>query len=198
MNYLKYDLWQAEREKAEVLNCGLKVLKNTSNPERPIVKIWRSKATKPYAHYQFRTIQQMEDYIVKQIESASSWEMQKKKRKAERQGTPEMLNSVREGMIFYTSWGYDQTNIDFYQVTRVSGKFAWLREVVGYCPANMQKPTSYDSSYTMAQKDSFVKDSKEMKKRIQFGSNGEPHFRIASYAYASLWDGRPKQYSWGH
>lgn len=33
------------------------------------------------------------------------------------------------GDILYTSWGYDQTNVDFYQVIRVSGKNAWIREI---------------------------------------------------------------------
>lgn len=46
------------------------------------------------------------------------------------------------GKIFYSSWGYEQTNIDFYKVIEVSksGKTftlqkigSQIKEVVGYC-----------------------------------------------------------------
>jgi hypothetical protein len=34
------------------------------------------------------------------------------------------------GLILYSSWGYDQTNIDFYIVLSVSGTFAKVQEIV--------------------------------------------------------------------
>ena len=42
----------------------------------------------------------------------------------ERRKTEETQNAegVHLGDIFYTSWGYDQTNIDFYQVVQLKGK----------------------------------------------------------------------------
>lgn len=33
------------------------------------------------------------------------------------------------GDIYRCSWGYDQTNVDYYQVTRVTDKSVWIREV---------------------------------------------------------------------
>ena len=30
--------------------------------------------------------------------------------------------NVKIGDIFYSSWGYDQTNIDYYMVTKIIGK----------------------------------------------------------------------------
>ena len=31
-------------------------------------------------------------------------------------------SKIKEGDIFYSSWGYDQTNIDYYKVTKLIGK----------------------------------------------------------------------------
>jgi len=39
------------------------------------------------------------------------------------------IHGVKVGDIFYTSWGYEQTNIDFYEVVRVTEKTAHIREL---------------------------------------------------------------------
>lgn len=189
-----YDVWQTQREKAEILNCGLKVLRDVRNPLRPILLIWKPRASKPFGHYSFRSIEQMEDHIIKAIEHMKVHDEQTQRYKAQRQGTPEMLASVTPGMIFYSSWGYDQTNIDFYQIIRVTGKMAVIQELAQFDPANASGH-GMDSSMCMPLKDRFRGEA--MEKRIQF-SDGKPCFRIASYAYASLWDGKAKNYSWGH
>jgi hypothetical protein len=36
---------------------------------------------------------------------------------------------IKEGDIFYAEWGWEQTNVDFYQVLKVSGQMVTLREV---------------------------------------------------------------------
>lgn len=36
---------------------------------------------------------------------------------------------VRVGDIFYSSWGYDQTNVDFYEVAEVTSKCFRVREI---------------------------------------------------------------------
>lgn len=38
-------------------------------------------------------------------------------------------NPLKVGDILYTSWGYDQTNVEFFAVTRVSGRRTWVREI---------------------------------------------------------------------
>lgn len=45
---------------------------------------------------------------------------------AERKAT---ANTLKAGDIINTSWGYDQTNVDFYVVTRVSGTRVYLRRI---------------------------------------------------------------------
>lgn len=42
-----------------------------------------------------------------------------------------MSQTVKPGDVFYSSWGYDQTNVDYYAVSRVSstGKTAWFVKI---------------------------------------------------------------------
>lgn len=35
------------------------------------------------------------------------------------------------GDVFYSSWGYDQTNVDFYEVVRKTAKTVYVREIYG-------------------------------------------------------------------
>src|SRR5207245_2848035 len=39
------------------------------------------------------------------------------------------VNPLKVGDILSTCWGYDQTNVEFYAVTRVSGRRTWIREI---------------------------------------------------------------------
>ncbi|MGG5373488.1 hypothetical protein [Enterococcus sp. AZ196] len=36
---------------------------------------------------------------------------------------------LKVGTILYERWGYDQTNIDFYEVVKISDKSIWLKEI---------------------------------------------------------------------
>jgi len=39
---------------------------------------------------------------------------------------PHVAEKIEPGAILYSSWGYDQTNIDFYYVVRTTEKSCWL------------------------------------------------------------------------
>jgi hypothetical protein len=39
------------------------------------------------------------------------------------------MNDIQIGDIFCASWGYDQTNVDFYEVVRKTAKMIELREI---------------------------------------------------------------------
>lgn len=40
--------------------------------------------------------------------------------------TQHVAEKIEPGAILYSSWGYDQTNIDYYMVTRVTEKSCWI------------------------------------------------------------------------
>ena len=92
--------------------------------------------------------------------------------------------NVKVGDMFSSHWGYNQTNVDFYMVVKVTGKSAWL--------ASMNKTRTYDGSMSgncraVPQHPSQLGTGKQH--RIQTTSNGKVCFRLNSYSHAFPYDG---------
>jgi hypothetical protein len=113
-----------------------------------------------------------------------------KKRKV----TPE--HDLPVGTIFVFSWGYDQTNVNFYQVVATTPKTVTIREIAqeslpgqpGCAPmSDLRVPIPH----------MFRPNKPEMRKRVQF-LDGEPYLTMASYGWCSVWDGKPEYNSWDH
>lgn len=82
------------------------------------------------------------------------------------------------GDLFYSSWGYDQTNIDFYQVTAVKGKMIEAAQIGG--------KSTYDgpmNGHTSPVPNHFIGDPKRY--LVRFTGNDSPYFKVASYASAT-------------
>lgn len=82
------------------------------------------------------------------------------------------------GDLFYSSWGYDQTNIDFYQVTNVLGKK--MVEVTRI--AGNRKYDLHMAGVTFPQPNHFLGNPRRV--MIRFDGNERPYFKVASYAHA--------------
>lgn len=102
--------------------------------------------------------------------------------------------SVSVGDIFYDSWGYSMTIIDFYKVVRVTKSSVW---VVGL--ASKETPDGYLSGTSMP---SDIEDSRNGVMRIRDGYiTGTMHnlydinFDSTRKVHLSKWDGRPKYYN---
>ena len=112
-----------------------------------------------------------------------------------------MAHSLKVGDIVDSSWGYDQTNVNFYQVIEVVGAHTVkIREIASRVVSSDGGPTTH----VEAVKDSFLVPFNEyddrgrvLTRRVSAG-NG---LNVSSCQYASLWDGRPKYETasgWGH
>lgn len=97
------------------------------------------------------------------------------------------------GKIFYSSWGYEQTNIDFYKVIEVSksGKTITLQkigsqvvEVNGYC------------SEDVIPNENIIIDAPLKNRRLIVGRYGDTYVNVSKRSdykvYAYEWDGRPR------
>ena len=87
--------------------------------------------------------------------------------------------SVKVGDMFSSHWGYEQTNVDFYMVVKVTGKSAWL--------ASLPQIRKYDGP--MSGKCSpVIKQPSELgagkQYRIKTTSDGTACFRLTSYSHA--------------
>lgn len=61
------------------------------------------------------------------------------------------IDGYKVGDIFYTSWGYEQTNIEFYQVIKATAKTLRL-----HCIAENKTPTDCMVGYTEPAKNEFI------------------------------------------
>ena len=87
---------------------------------------FNGKAQKPSWHYSFKSEAERQAYIDRWFTSLDQHNQYKAERKQARQA--EILESnIKPGDYFYTSWGYDQTNIDYLIVSSVTAKTAICR-----------------------------------------------------------------------
>jgi hypothetical protein len=110
---------------------------------------------------------------------------------------PHVANVIEVGAILYSSWGYDQTNVDYYVVVEVSKSMCKLLELNSRAVAGTE---GSDWSVNVTASKNIDFGSELLRKKIQAKTWGDgcPYVRIASYASANLWDGRQKYTSSGH
>ena len=153
-------------------------------------KGFRGKKAKPDFYYEFKTPERMAQYIEGYIEGykeAQEYKAQKKAKKKE--AIASSAKAIAPGDIFYTSWGYDQTNVEFYKVLSIKGQKVTLVEVA-------QKVAEAEMTYENVLPVADAEISKPFTRMV-----GEYGFKINSFAYASKWDGKPKHqtaFGYGH
>jgi hypothetical protein len=98
---------------------------------------------------------------------------------------------VKVGDIFYNSWGYGQTNIDWYQVVSVSptGKTVKIRPI-----EQKLKDTGNMTGTTLPYKNKFK--GKVIQKKIRV--SGKEVNLPFPHGWCPLWDGKEKHSSWYH
>lgn len=121
------------------------------------------------------------------------------------------------GDILYSSWGYDQTNIEFFKVVKVSEFSVWIQklgtkvvEVTGWAHENVVPTDS--SQYQVRNWDNkedefgnvnayITKTYPVTRHKIQQGFAHDPEnywVKLNSFSHAKLWDGKPKGQSHTH
>jgi hypothetical protein len=111
------------------------------------------------------------------------------------------------GDILYSSWGYDQTNIEFFKVVKVSEFSVWIQEigkkvvdVTGWAHQNVVPVDSpeYQVRNWDNEKDDWdnvntfiTKTHPIQRKKIQDYGDGYG-VSLNSFSSAWIWDGKPK------
>jgi hypothetical protein len=88
-------------------------------------------------------------FIQKEIDFANRKEEEKTKKQQLRK---DIVNPFKLGDLLYSSWGYEQTNVDFYQVTKVGDKSVWVRPIASEM---VEGTAGHDSSNVRPIKDDF-------------------------------------------
>lgn len=93
-------------------------------------------------------------------------------------------HDLKVGDILTSSWGYDQTNVWYFQVVKVTAKQATLRRI----GSERVESLTYGSWRSRPVKDKFIGDKAYTRK---VGDTGERTFvKIESYMYAYPWNGK--------
>lgn len=191
---MRIDLWASQREKAEVLETGDKVLKYDIVSGKPCLLMWNPKATKPFANYSFKTHELRDEYIAKAVAVSIGHAKWKAERKAERAGTADDMAKVQIGDIFCNSWGYDQTNVDYYQVTAKSNRSVTIREIG--CKSVPGSGVSHGmADRVVPSKDAFLDNEKPMKKVVYF-SGGQPYLPMKHGSCSKVNENEQHYRSW--
>jgi hypothetical protein len=141
------------------------------------------KAQKPTFHYSFPTAEKRAAYVIKWFASCVESVERKAKRKAEEKAKLAQGHSLQVGHILVSSWGYEQTNVSFYQVVELVGKQSVKLRSVGKNNTDFGW-AGHDTGHAIPAIDEFCGEA--FIKRVK--DNG---VRIESFEYARLWEGKP-------
>ncbi len=90
--------------------------------------------------------------------------------------------------IISNSWGYEQTNIDFYKILKRSGLFVTLQLMTS------QNVSAGDMVGTCIPKDVDTTE-KPFRRKVCIRNGRETGLSIKQYGWASIWDGKPVHYT---
>jgi hypothetical protein len=130
------------------------------------------KRSKPDWHFQFQSMERLHQKISESLSGYMAWQESKEKRAAQRKAP----HDVKVGDLFRCSWGYDQTNIDYFECTAVHGAMIEIRAV-----AQEREETEFMQGKCVPMRGEYI--GEPMRKRVSM-AGGEPSVSIYSFASA--------------
>jgi hypothetical protein len=100
-------------------------------------------------------------------------------------------HGLKAGDILAASWGYDQTNWDFYEVTRATAKTVTVRELQTAKTDDPNLDMQGDITPRLGQ---YTNGMAAFRRKVEVW-DGEAIVGISSYERARLWDGQPKHFT---
>lgn len=141
-------------------------------------------------HFAFPNEQKRKEYIDRYFADIARSIEAKAKRKQERK---EYVHDVPVGAIVINSWGYEQTNIDAYQVVATTEKTVTLREIaIESVPGSEYQHGMADMVVPV--KDAFVSDE-TFRKPVRRGNHCASIIPF-EFGCGLIWDGKPTYRSW--
>jgi hypothetical protein len=154
---------------------------------QPTVKVYRLSTAKLLHHYRCRDEEQRARYVESLQEEEARREQAKADRAAKKKAARQsFVNPYSVGDLLYTSWGYDQTNVDFYQVVEVKPRSVKLCKVAEDVTA-----TDWMSGTKTPRPNEFV--GQPFTVVFQFDRHGA--YLPGKYSSYSPWHGRPVHWS---
>lgn len=163
---------------------------NFEKDNKPGVLVWKGKQTKPLQYYKFASVEKQIEHVQKLME-AEVRELEAKKALAEKKKAAKCPFKV--GDLLYGTWGYDQTNVEAYQVVGLKGKSSVVLKAV--CQEIVKGSQGYDCCNVKPVKDSFLSGKEIVKRATTY--NGENWTVKMHYScHLRLWEGQEIYKSW--
>ena len=152
---------------------------------------YRGNAAKPSFHYSYRDMAGVDQAICNFFDSLKA----QKERVSKYRQDSNSGHEFKMGDIVTNSWGYDQTNVDWYRVTKVTRNYVWLQPISAHVEeTGFMSGTSapfVDTENADPSKWGFRDKSEPVEMHKARGKN--VNFQ---YGSGSKWDGEKKYASW--
>lgn len=164
---------------------GLGVVYIYSAAEKTFAVGYAGAAGKNSFHYRFKSAEQAEAHGQKFLDGLK----QREALMSERRESAKAAHTIPVGAIIYNSWGYDQTNIDWYKVVAVSANYVSLQRIPG-----VDVPDQGIGPMSGRTKPDVNADPKG--EIVKHRANAQNYVRF-EHGAGSVWDGeRALYYSW--
>ena len=145
--------------------------------------------TKPDFHYRYQTPERRD-------RQCADWLAEQRARHERQMRADGVAHPFVQGDILFSTYGYEQTNVDFYKVLATTPATLVLRQL-----ASVQTPQD-DKHFTdrgtcVAIPDQFARDSQEFRVRVCKHAYGDDvTFTVnVNRGLAQKWDGTPRRYT---
>lgn len=134
-------------------------------------------SSNPDWHHLFKTADRFEAHVQSWVSGLEQWQAMRAEQAAKRKAP----HNLKVGNILVSTWGYDQTNVDYYEVIAVRGKVVDIQEI-GEHFTDRNGPAG-----------DHVIPVRNYRGKIYRGKrpSASGYVRIDDVCSAHLWDGRP-------
>jgi hypothetical protein len=135
---------------ANVWNYLYIFIENTENLTLKIFKKYKNNKEKIVNYIRFNTIDRLKQYRLeyitnKQIREERFSKYNEEKKILKQKQKIEELKKYNVWTLLYVSWGYEQTNVNFYQVTEKKGSKVYIKAISSRIVENQSSMSEYIS-----------------------------------------------------
>ena len=184
---------------ADKLGLGVVYVYTMPGTDRLAAAAFIGKQSKPVWHFTFKDAAAREKRVREFFEGLAKNQASKAESRAKRN----QPHTLKLGAVIVNSWGYDQTNVDWYCVVGVTAHFVTLRRIAAELVGNAGKVAPM-AGYSTAHIDvsnpdpstwgvRFLRDETTKHKASSFDGRNSVTMKFGS---GQEWDGRPMYESW--
>lgn len=161
--------------------------------DQPCAIAYAGKANRPAWHRIYSSRDKAERLSREWLTGIAAAQVAEQQRRAELRAAKAQGHPYQIGDIFHHSWGWEQTNCDYYQVTAVTKGTVTIRKIAA-------KDANTDTGNSMAccllpAPGRFLSDAEPIVKHPQTTDGKNWHIAM-EYGWCDKWNGRPNYCSW--